>query len=63
MNLSDRRSPLWPLPCDRCGRTVGCPCLHGEDAALAAARVGRRHTASVNAAATAVMQRHRRAAA
>lgn len=59
MTLSDRRSPLWPLPCDWCGRTVGCPCFRESDAGTAARVEHRMHVESV----TPVVRRIRRAAA
>lgn len=29
--MTDRLSPIFPFPCDRCGRCTGCPCVVDPD--------------------------------
>lgn len=56
--MTDRLSPIWPFPHDRCGRTEGCVCLvDPAEVATARVRVARRHRESVRAAATSTIQR------
>jgi hypothetical protein len=49
------------LPCDRCGRNVGCPCITGVALFDARTEVAKRHRAAVQLAR--VSRRHDRRAA
>lgn len=46
--IADRLSPIFPFPCDRCGRCTGCPCVVDPDElALIAGVQERRHAEAV----------------